>query len=130
MIKIVHSSYHYTESEKEAKADAIAAGVPFPASYALPYLVEMIDEEIRKDREWHVPTFRFSWHGEENREYWNEFPKEFYRVVVMAAEPNECHPVTNFFRSFSEARKAAEELNIRHFRVAAMSENKQHPVLI
>lgn len=109
----------YSQEEWAAFKAARDAGVPFPDDetlYPLPYTIYTRSTLFIKNNFIKLENGSAIYEG--------EYPKFIFRVEFQES------PFSNWFTEKREARKNAEKLNVRHFRVAGNSTNPAMPVLL
>lgn len=122
-----------TPKEKEALEKARAAGVPFPAFYPMPYALgfrSIVVGQTIYDFTWAEKFPGWDENGfasDEDRKKIEEF---FSKHNMLYFVSHRGRRFQGFYLTKEKAEKAVEEFNIRHFTVAAMSDNPKYPVLI
>ena len=128
-----HTRSQRTPRILAAKQAAMDAGVPFSDSYWEPYQVKTVST-VGKD-----PYFDFDHAVDPFRRDKDGCTTHYEEDhAAYCAGVTELHCVEfggrnrfgGFHKTYDGAFEAAQGLNERHYRVAAMSENPKHPVLL
>ncbi len=112
---------------QEAKSKAIRAGVPFNNSYIPPYCIKSAST---------IGKTPFDFSFEKGEQPYDPYNADGWKDKMGTAR----QPVfavfcldnrfSGYFFDENKAKSLRDSLNIRHFNVAAMSENPKNPVLL
>lgn len=112
----------YSKKELEAYKNAKDKGVPFSDDYKLPYQLEYTTRVA-------IAIMGVKFHRMKFNDFCaysvDQLPKIMYRVVCEGEVP-----MSDWYASKQTARKLMESFNVRHFKVASLSDNPKCPVLL